>query len=430
MRAYRNIFPQSIRLNLVLIVLAAVAPILVVILLSGLERRNHEINLTKLEALRMANSLADYQKNMVLTVRQLLSTLALLPEVQNHDLEDCSKIFEKLLQLNTDYANIALLNLNGDMLASGLPLVRANFSELKHVKDTIKTEAFSVGEYMVGRISAVPILAFAYPIINSSGRLTEILTMSIRLDKFNQQFDDASMPKGSIYGMIDYKGVRLAYYPPSEKSPLGKPIPPSSWSEYSTTTERGISLHTGDDGVSRYWVFHQLKLHPDASFYMVIVVAIPESLAYDKADAVTKKYLIWLAGATLLSILAALIVGKYGIVLPLDALGKLAVRLGKGDLAARISLIETKGDIGVLSKSFDELATTLEARETERDQAEEALRESENKFKNFAEQSLVGIYMVQDGVLRYLNPKFAEIFGYTIDECLDNMPFTKTVYPE
>lgn len=67
---------------------------------------------------------------------------------------------------------------------------------------------------------------------------------------------------------------------------------------------------------------------------------------------------------------------------------------------------------------------------TERRQSEEAIRESEDKFRNFAEHSIVGINLIQDGVLKYVNPKFAEIFGYTIEECLDNMSFRELVYPE
>jgi len=65
---------------------------------------------------------------------------------------------------------------------------------------------------------------------------------------------------------------------------------------------------------------------------------------------------------------------------------------------------------------------------TERKQAEEALLESENKFKSFAEQSIAGINIIQDGVFKYVNPKFAEMFGYTVEECLNNMPFKKMIY--
>ncbi|MGC2063806.1 MAG: PAS domain S-box protein [Thermodesulfovibrionales bacterium] len=54
---------------------------------------------------------------------------------------------------------------------------------------------------------------------------------------------------------------------------------------------------------------------------------------------------------------------------------------------------------------------------TERKHAE-ALRESEDKFRNLAERSLVGIYLIQDSLFRYVNPRLAEIFGYTVEELL------------
>jgi PAS domain S-box-containing protein len=63
-----------------------------------------------------------------------------------------------------------------------------------------------------------------------------------------------------------------------------------------------------------------------------------------------------------------------------------------------------------------------------RKEAEEATRESEEYFRGFAEQSLVGIYLFQDGVFKYINPKFAEIFGYTVEECLNNMVFKDLVH--
>ena len=61
---------------------------------------------------------------------------------------------------------------------------------------------------------------------------------------------------------------------------------------------------------------------------------------------------------------------------------------------------------------------------------EEQLRESEKKFRSFSEQSLVGIYLIQDSVFKYVNPKFAEIFGYNVEECLGNMPFNNLVHPD
>lgn len=67
---------------------------------------------------------------------------------------------------------------------------------------------------------------------------------------------------------------------------------------------------------------------------------------------------------------------------------------------------------------------------TSQKKSEEALQESEDKFRSFAEQSLVGIYLISNDVFKYVNPKFAEIFGYSVDECLNNMHFPQLVHPE
>ncbi len=50
--------------------------------------------------------------------------------------------------------------------------------------------------------------------------------------------------------------------------------------------------------------------------------------------------------------------------------------------------------------------------------SENALKESEEKFRQISEQSLLGIYILQDGLLKYVNDKFCEIQGYPKKELL------------
>ncbi len=48
--------------------------------------------------------------------------------------------------------------------------------------------------------------------------------------------------------------------------------------------------------------------------------------------------------------------------------------------------------------------------------AERDLRRTESRYRQFAEQSIVGIYIVQNECIQYANPKLAAIFGYDRDE--------------
>ena len=68
---------------------------------------------------------------------------------------------------------------------------------------------------------------------------------------------------------------------------------------------------------------------------------------------------------------------------------------------------------------------------TEQKRAEEALRESENKFRDLVEKSIVGVYLIQDNLFRYVNARFADIHGYAIEELVDKKgALEDTVLPE
>lgn len=66
---------------------------------------------------------------------------------------------------------------------------------------------------------------------------------------------------------------------------------------------------------------------------------------------------------------------------------------------------------------------------TDRRHAEEALRESEEKFRVLAETSSVGIFLYQDDRLIYANPAIEALMGYTKEEFL-NVRFWDLAHPD
>lgn len=66
---------------------------------------------------------------------------------------------------------------------------------------------------------------------------------------------------------------------------------------------------------------------------------------------------------------------------------------------------------------------------TARKEAQESLRESEEKFRMLTETSLVGVYVLQDHLFRYVNPIAAKIFGYSVDEVTDQLGPANVVVP-
>ncbi|PKN35371.1 MAG: hypothetical protein CVU61_03615 [Deltaproteobacteria bacterium HGW-Deltaproteobacteria-19] len=62
--------------------------------------------------------------------------------------------------------------------------------------------------------------------------------------------------------------------------------------------------------------------------------------------------------------------------------------------------------------------------------SEETLRESEEQFRSLAEESAVGVLVLQDSRIRYVNRRIAEMFGFHPSEISDNPLPTDFIIPE
>ena len=66
---------------------------------------------------------------------------------------------------------------------------------------------------------------------------------------------------------------------------------------------------------------------------------------------------------------------------------------------------------------------------TERKRAENALKESEEKYHNLVERANDGITIIQDNIVKYLNSRLAEMWGGTVEEVIGT-PFTDYISPD
>lgn len=67
---------------------------------------------------------------------------------------------------------------------------------------------------------------------------------------------------------------------------------------------------------------------------------------------------------------------------------------------------------------------------TEKREASLQLKESEAKFRVLTEASIVGIYMIQDNVFKYVNPRLCEMSGYDQHELIDKVSPVHLVHPD
>jgi len=140
------------------------------------------------------------------------------------------------------------------------------------------------------------------------------------------------------------------------------------------------------------------------------------------------------------------VIGKtpYDLMMPVEArrtksVFGVYVSIGKPCMAIESTNVHKDGRLIVLETSgvpiYDQRGEPCGYRGISRDvtgrrRFETALKESEAKFRLLSEESLVGVYIVQDERFVYVNPRFSEIVGYTRDEIIGGMKLDDIIMPE
>ncbi len=403
---------ESISKKLALLTLLATLPALAILLYSGLEERRKSIDTAKRDVLMLTHSMAMAQKEITSSTRQILSTLSLLPVIQLMDQQASSNLFRAVLEQNPNYNNIVLVDVNGDVIASGNPFFVANLADRKHVREARAKKEFVVGEYIVTRVGpSNQVFAFGYPVLDIEGRVKGVLTATLKLDDFSRFYAVSKLPEQSFVAITDHQGIRLCYYPPQgTTNPIGEPIRGKSWARASNAHEPGIFMGTGSDGRRRIFAFEQVRLTPDDNPYLYVWAGIPEAKVLAPANAVLIRNLLLMLFVAVLSLVISWLIGKKTLISPIQNLVALTRKFSNGDLDARSNLAVTSGEIGTLTQAFHAMAEALTA-------SQKTLCDSEARFRLLMD-SLDAIVYVADMdtyevlfINRSVKNKFGDITG-------------------
>ncbi len=146
---------------------------------------------------------------------------------------------------------------------------------------------------------------------------------------------------------------------------------------------------------------------------LLVLVSVLPALGFILYSGMELRNLVFLCSAMGLAMVSAWFLGGSLIVKRLNALTDASRRLGRGDLTARTGLAHWRDELGQVTKAFDTMAARLEQRESRAALAEEALRHSEEKYRNIFEHAVEGIFQsTPEGYFLSANPAFARIAGY------------------
>lgn len=368
---------MSIRTGLALVVLAAVLPCAAMSVYSGFQDKERFLALATLAAQRTAEGCAEIQARSTENARQLLAALAAAPRLTADPGQEGHEFLAQVLAQNPVYNNILVVRPDGQVACSARELAGPplNLADRSYFAQVLATKSFTVGHYVLAKISGTQVLPMAYPVLDGDGRVKAVLTVGVRLDRFESYIDSLSLPPGAVLGMTDPEGRRIFRYPQDQlTSPQGVPITPAGWAEMQKQGDRGTVTYTGQDGVRRIYAFRKLRLSPESPVYMVVFVGLPQARLLTQARAIVARELGLLGLATAVSLGLAWWLGLAVIGRKLKAVAETAGRVREGDLTARTGLPHDPSELGQVARTVDEMAQALAERSQEQALAEAALR--------------------------------------------------------
>jgi diguanylate cyclase (GGDEF)-like protein/PAS domain S-box-containing protein len=284
-----------------------------------------------------------------------------------------------------------------------------NFSYRPYFKKTVESQKPVISDpYLSSQAHTHPAIMMTAPIFNSKGALLGFLAGSMDLMGDNILGDIAKIRVGKN-GFLSLTTADRVMVMHPDKTRIMKPIPAGN-KVYDAALEgfEGTNDTVTTGGIPMVTSVKRMKVNG-----WIVVANHPQAEAYASINEMKVYFLA--TGAvivTVVSFIIARLIRKY--TGPLHRLTRHVRELSRKEGADKLVRPETDDEIGTLSRAFNTMVAEL-------DQQHQALRESEELFRTLAERSLAGIYLIQDGLFRYVNPRFGEIFKYPADEVTDKL---------
>jgi signal transduction histidine kinase len=356
----------SIRTHLLLLVIIAVTPALTIILYTGIEQKKNSIGEAHIKCSTLISAFAGDMEDTVNSTRQMLTTLAVLPDVRNRNSEACNILFKQILTNDKRYLNLQEFQPTGESIASVLlPPPGLNVSDRKYFRDAIKHRSFAAGEYIVGRTVRQPTFNLAYPVIDAQGELRAVIQAAIDLGRVSQLFDKSLFPTGSTMVLLDHKGTVLFHTSNPDKL-IGTKEDKALFGEMVAARDKETvtSRRSGDS--NRIMAYKSLRLPGEDTPYMYIRLEVPEETVLSQANFVLARNLWFMVIAACLAAVAAFVYAHLGILNRTSRLVHSSELLASGNFDVKAGIPYSAGEFGLIAQAFDQMSENLALRDAER----------------------------------------------------------------
>jgi PAS domain S-box-containing protein len=402
----------GLRFRLLLLVLLACTPLVGVTLRTASNERRHNVAALR-ERARQLNQVAHREEGELLAqIRQLLLAVSESSAVRSADPTAGKKSLEEFIATYPAYANLAVMDTNGQVLAAALPLAfPTNQADRGFVRRILDKRAFVSGGYLAGLPQGKPTVSFGCPVFSSSGSVQAVAVAWIGLDWFTRAGSElsAQVPPSAAWTVVNRKGTIIARYPDSGPA-SGEPFPDRKVVRTALKQSAGIVQTRNSQGTPFFYAFESLNSQLWTG-KAVMILGIPRRILFAEGNRVLIRELGWIVGAACLALALGWVGGSLLVVQPVKALLRASARLASGDLSTRTGLRHGKDELGQLTRTFDHMAHALEQREHERQLVEETLQTRDTMIRELPLLPAAVCVCDQSGAVELYNRTAVELWG-------------------
>jgi PAS domain S-box-containing protein len=411
---------SSLRSRALGLILLAILPLFALTLYSYFDNRNRAIRAVQKDELVAVRNLASIQETLFSNTKQLLMTLVRTPEVRRLDHNACNVLFAELRKQSPYIASIVATNSEGQILASAPANPRpVNYGDRLWFQKVLQTRNFVIGETVLGRTSGKYGTILAYPILDEEGRFLGSLPVQLDLDWLTSFIAKGDFPPTTAISMTDSSRKVLFRYPEPQKY-LGQ-MWPADLVKAMAHSKEGVAEGVGLPGDSRLFAF--VRLSPP--WHEIWVgMGVPMDWAVTPVQRVLVRNLIVLGLVALLAMAIAWYGGELLVIRPFKKLQRVTEQLAAGDLAVRSGSDFPGGELGLLARSFDQMADSLQERQA-------ALQESEERLRLAQSAARVGVWEWKPKAQTLdFTPELESLYGLQSGAIRCYQDWTKLVHPE
>ena len=342
--------------------MAAIAPLLAFSLYRAASQADLELARTRASLEFAASLAAANQERVAESARLLLTTLVNLPDLHDGKNLHCDAYFERFRGRFPAYANLGLIGAEGYTRCHALDGQSKTYvGDRAYFQEVMASKAFTVSQYQEGRLSRVPVITFAMPLLDAGGRVQAVAFAAMNLRELARSLEGVQLPPGARMAVLDRDATVLATSNPV--FPVGQAVASAALKQAVSAGKPLLGEAPDAQGQMRLFALTPGRGAAQGGLFVLVNIARDQVIAPGRE---------WLARELLLVALVALagsaaawLVGGAIIAVPARQILQATQLISRGQLDTRLAVDAPRAsnEFARIADGFNLMAESLQLRQ-------------------------------------------------------------------